>query len=74
MEYVVTMNRTQYGLYQGAVSILRGWNEEKWEKAVFWVFDAPDLLMEYEVTIYVFLGNAIRNEWNFCKDNHFLHL
>jgi hypothetical protein len=27
-------------------------DEEKWKKAIFWVFDAPDMAMhEYEVTL-----------------------
>jgi uncharacterized protein YhbP (UPF0306 family) len=48
-EYVprgVTVNRTQYGLHQEVVSIALGKNDERWEKAVFWVFDAPDLAFQ----------------------------
>ena len=35
--------RTQYGLHQNAVNLCKNKNEQKWGKAVFWVFDAPDL-------------------------------
>jgi len=35
---------TQYGLYQEASGLCLGkGNEEKWKKAVYWVFDAPDI-------------------------------
>jgi hypothetical protein len=34
--------RTQYGLYQEAVTIKKN-DEATWNKAVFWVFDAPDI-------------------------------
>ena len=34
---------TQYGLYQDAVSLCNSTNETKWSKAVFWIFDAPQL-------------------------------
>jgi hypothetical protein len=34
--------RTQYGLYQDAVYLCNTLDEEKWKKAVFWVFDAPN--------------------------------
>jgi uncharacterized protein YhbP (UPF0306 family) len=29
-------------LYQEAVTLCKSSNEEKWKKAVFWVFDAPN--------------------------------
>ena len=37
---------TQYGLYQEAVTLgMRSKpNDEKWQKAVFWVFDAPNMI------------------------------
>ena len=42
---------TQYGLYQDAVNLVRSSNTEKWKKAIFWVFDAPNLnSIPYEVT------------------------
>ena len=34
---------TQYGLYQGPLSVTRTENEEHWTKAIFWVFDAPHI-------------------------------
>ena len=34
---------TQYGLYQDAVNLCKSSNEEKWNKATFWVFDIPEL-------------------------------
>ena len=41
----VLILRTQYGLYQEAVGMCAQKNadEEKWRKAVYWVFDAPDM-------------------------------
>ena len=33
---------TQYGLYQDAVNLCKRLDDEKWKKAVFWVFDMPD--------------------------------
>ena len=35
--------RTQYGLYQDAVNLCKTQSEKKWEKAIFWVFDAPGM-------------------------------
>ena len=35
--------RTQYGLYQDAVSLIRSSNEEKWNRAIFWIFDSPKI-------------------------------
>ena len=34
---------TQYGLYQDAVNLSVTQSAEKWEKAIFWVFDAPSI-------------------------------
>jgi uncharacterized protein YhbP (UPF0306 family) len=42
-ELAVNINRTQYGLYQDAVNLCKIQDEEKWKKAVFWVFDAPEM-------------------------------
>ncbi len=52
---MVTICRTQYGLYQEAVSLLKLKHEEKkWEKAVYWVFDAPGIPEKpFEVTIVI---------------------
>jgi hypothetical protein len=45
--------RTQYGLYQDAVQLCNTVDEEKWKRAVLWVFDAPDIgNMPFEVTHY----------------------
>ena len=35
---------TKYGLYQEAVNLAKSKNEEKWNKAIYWIFDAPQLL------------------------------
>ena len=41
---------TQYGLYQSAVQLCMAKDENRWENAVFWVFDAPHLSsLPYEV-------------------------
>ena len=32
-----------YGLHQDAVSLQNTIKEEKWNKAIFWIFDSPDL-------------------------------
>jgi hypothetical protein len=38
-------------LYQDAVNLCRaGEDEEKWQRAIYWVFDAPGLDMVFEVT------------------------
>jgi DNA ligase-1 len=52
MSHIITSNRTQYGLHQEAVSIcLKTADSEKWNKAIFWVFDAPDKAnFSFEVT------------------------
>jgi len=35
---------TQYGLYQDATSLcIKGADPEKWNRAIYWVFDAPSL-------------------------------
>ena len=34
---------TQYGLYQDAVNLGNTLNEDKWNRAIFWVFDSPQL-------------------------------
>lgn len=43
--------RTQYGVYQSAVALCtnRIIDDEKWKKAIFWVFDTPDSDKPYEV-------------------------
>ena len=41
--YIVLIKRTQYGLYQDAVSLCKTTNETKWQKAIFWVFDSPEI-------------------------------
>jgi hypothetical protein len=51
---ILILCRTQYGLYQEAVSLCRparkGIFEEKWKKAKFMVFDAPSVADKpYEV-------------------------
>jgi hypothetical protein len=46
-ELMVT--RTQYGLYQEPVSLCSAKNSEKWQKATFWIFDAPHFEKPYEV-------------------------
>ena len=33
--------RTKYGLYQDAVNVFKTTNEDKWNMAIFWVFDTP---------------------------------
>jgi uncharacterized protein YhbP (UPF0306 family) len=44
------VKRTQYGLFQEAVTLCGKYEEKKWRKAVFWVFDAPNLADKpYEV-------------------------
>jgi DNA ligase-1 len=57
---------TQYGLYQEAVSLAKAGDEEKWKKAVFWVFDAPEIDKQFEV---IFLKENLlifcRREFNF---------
>ena len=40
---ILTDFRTQYGLYQEAVGLERSNDKERWTKATFWVFDAPDI-------------------------------
>ena len=35
------VKRTQYGLFQDPISLTKQIDEEKWKKAVFWVFDVP---------------------------------
>ena len=32
---------TQYGLHQEAVNLGKTTNEDKWKKAIYWIFDAP---------------------------------
>jgi DNA ligase-1 len=34
---------TQYGLFQESVRLCTTSDEEKWKKAVYWVFDCPEL-------------------------------
>jgi ATP-dependent DNA ligase len=34
---------TQYGLYQDSVQLSQSTDEQKWKKAIFWVFDAPEI-------------------------------
>ncbi len=49
---VINMCRTQYGLHQDAVAVVMSRDEEKWKKATFWVFDAPDMPFQpFEVFI-----------------------
>jgi phenolic acid decarboxylase len=43
------LGRTQYGLHQDAVNLGKTLDEEKWKKAIFWVFDIPEILKPYEV-------------------------
>ena len=61
---------TQYGLYQGAVNLARTDDENRWNKAVFWVFDAPDIGNKpYEVNIaycHTILILFYRTESSFC--------
>ena len=38
------MTRTQYGLHQESVGLINSNKEEKWNKAIFWIFDAPKLI------------------------------
>ena len=47
------LKRTQYGLYQEPAALIHSSNEEKWSKAVFWIFDAPDLTQTLEVVIFI---------------------
>jgi DNA ligase-1 len=55
---------TQYGLYQGAVNLARTEDEQRWKKAIFWVFDAPNLGNEpYEVRIYRTNSNIFSPPW-----------
>ena len=75
---VLILYRTQYGLYQEAVALSQGnISEEKWQKAIFWVFDAPSQAKDpYEVPLFemctnVFKGTTclfvnVRNSF-FCK-------
>jgi hypothetical protein len=53
VENSLIFQRTQYGLHQDAVALCKtGGDEAKWKKAVFWVFDSPDLLSTpFEVII-----------------------
>jgi hypothetical protein len=45
--------RTKYGLYQDAASLCRNEaSEENWKRAVYWVFDAPNLVNQsFEVIL-----------------------
>ena len=38
----IYIKRTQYGLYQDAANLPKISNEEKWKKAVYWIFDSPE--------------------------------
>jgi uncharacterized protein YhbP (UPF0306 family) len=41
-------------LYQEAVQLCNTMDEEKWKKAVFWVFDAPDMANNpFEVNMFI---------------------
>jgi hypothetical protein len=75
-EYVVTMNRTQYGLYQDSVQLSISVDEEKWKKAVFWVFDVPEIAEKpFEVRNRIFsTSQKNRKEWNICNNCPFLPL
>jgi hypothetical protein len=46
------MGRTRYGLYQDAVALCKSEDEEKWRKAVYWVFDAPNINKPYQVCFF----------------------
>ena len=60
--------RTQYGLYQEAVSLGIRTDDAKWKKAVFWVFDAPDKTnVPFEVKLELIIGLFIffnSKEWS----------
>ena len=43
IDFLCFNERTQYGLYQDAVGLGKTTNEEKWKKAVFWIFDSLDV-------------------------------
>ena len=49
--FPVLNDRTQYGLYQDAISLARSANAAKWNKAIFWVFDTPSNKGLFEVKI-----------------------
>jgi hypothetical protein len=58
----IYIKRTQYGLYQDAIQLCITNDEDKWKKAIFWVFDAPEMADKpFEV---------IPNSW-FCY-SHFI--
>jgi hypothetical protein len=61
------MERTKYGLYQDAVSLCqKNSDEEKWKKAIFWVFDAPNLANKnFEVCFFCVNFLRKRNELSF---------
>ena len=45
--------RTRYGLYQDVISLPLSFNQEKWDKAVFWVFDVPNSVNKcFEVSFF----------------------
>jgi hypothetical protein len=68
----IEMLRTQYGLYQESVFLSRLNSksyQEKWDKATFWVFDAPDSNLPFEVTILQVISNAVfKGRIEYLKD------
>ena len=34
---------TQYGLHQEVINLAKTTNEVKWNKAIYWIFDSPEL-------------------------------
>jgi ribosomal protein L39E len=80
------MVRTQYGLYQDAVSLCKVPEQEKWKKAVYLVFDAPtiankpyeeriqylkDLKQNQSLPSFVNIINVVKCEGN-KKDYEFI--
>ena len=69
---------TQYGLHQDAVSLAKTEDEAKWNKAIFWIFDSPQLEnkpLEVRSPYGAYrLILCIRKELIFFKIFHFLHL
>jgi hypothetical protein len=54
------LKRTKYGLYQEPIQLCNTIDEEKWKKAIFWVFDVPsETTKPYEVTLLIYCNQTI---------------
>jgi DNA ligase-1 len=60
---------TQYGLYQEPVVLCNTSDENKWKKAVFLVFDAPDISHKpYEVFFSMLLNLTVKERVEFLQN------